>query len=112
MLLPLTPFMFEYNYNTPKHITERSVTIALSTYAFSLAFSTKYRVVTVFSILIAFLAGGLYGSVPENMNFDPSSTEAYTIYILIIFAIGERYHRHVNENEICWFYTIFDSSNK
>jgi hypothetical protein len=104
--------MFEYNYNSPKHISERSVTIALSTYAFSLAFSTKFRVVSVASIVIAFVAGGLYGSVPDSMGFDPYSTAAYTIYILIIFAICERYHRHINENEICWFYTIFDSAKK
>jgi hypothetical protein len=90
ILLPLTPFMFEYNYNSPKHISERSVTIALSTYAFSLAFSTKFRVVSVASIVIAFVAGGLYGSVPDSMGFDPYSTAAYTIYILIIFAICER----------------------
>ncbi|WP_179415366.1 hypothetical protein HDF19_09915 [Mucilaginibacter sp. E4BP6] len=102
--------MFEYYYSKPiHHITEKSVVIALSTYAFSLAFSTKFRVISLINIVIAFVAGGLYGSVEDQLNFDPWSVPAVTIYVLVIFAIAERYHRHINENEICWFYSVFNS---
>ena len=101
--------MFEYIYSKPKHISERSVVIALSTYAFSLAFSTKFRLVSLSSIVIAFLAGGFYGSVADDNNYDVWSLPAITIYILIIYAIGERYHRHINEDEVCSFYDTFDS---
>jgi hypothetical protein len=106
--MPLTPFVFEYAYSIhPRHITERSVVIAFSTYAFSLAFGTKFRVLSVMLIISAFIAGGLYGAVDDNSNADPTSMWAVLTYILILLATTERYHRHINENEECWFYTIF-----
>ncbi|MBB5397448.1 hypothetical protein HDC91_003515 [Mucilaginibacter sp. AK015] len=101
--------MFEYYYSKPHHITERSAIVALSAYAFSLAFSTKFRIISLLNIIIAFLAGIMYGSIENELVVDWTSLPTVLIYILVLSAMGERYHRHINENEICWFYTIFEA---
>lgn len=108
VLMPLTPFVFEFAYSVhPRHITERSVVIAFSTYSFSAAFGTKFRVLSVLLIACAFFAGGLYGAVDDKSHAESLSVWAILIYSLILLTTVERYHRHINENEECWFYTIF-----
>jgi hypothetical protein len=66
VIMPLTPFVFEYFYSLPHEITKRSVMIIVSAYSFSLAFGTKFRAISIALILNGFLTGGMYGTVKEG----------------------------------------------
>ena len=105
--MPLTVFGFEYIYSNPHEISKRSVVVALSTYSFSVAFGTRFRVISIFLIFMGFVAGGMYGSV----NFDEKATLSCVpcvfLCILVTLSIAEWTWRHFYENEDCWFYSIF-----
>lgn len=109
--MPLTPFIFEYCYTSPSVVSKRSVMIATSAYAFSLAFGTKFRVMSIIMISNAFLIGGMYGSVKVDELAKLNSLPCVNLYILILLAIFEWGWRSFGEQEKCWFYTIFQSSS-
>lgn len=113
--MPLSPFFFEYLYSDSHEIAKRSVMIAVSAYSFSLAFGTKFRVLSISLIVIGFFSGGMYGSVKSSEIATFTCLPALMIYMLVILAVSEWLWRHFAEDEDCWFYTIFQTqrnSNK
>ena len=108
--MPLTPFIFEYQYNKPHEIAVRSIIIAASTYSFSTAFATKFRVVSVLLIVIGFVCGGMYGAIDKNEIAVQNSLPCIIIYFILIISTIEWAWRHFLENEECLFYTIFQKN--
>ncbi len=106
LVLPLMPLIFEMNYTG--YISERSLTMIASIYAFTIAVSSRNVITLAIGIIIGFLNAGNYGSTIKVINevqtlpgrFDFLSLSAFWL-ILIIFIIHstERYARHVLENE-------------
>ena len=83
--------------------------IAVSVYAFSLAFGTKFRVIDITMIFIGFMSGGTYGSVKSKEVATFFCIPSLMIYSLVAYAICEWAWRHFFEDEVCWYYTIFQS---
>jgi hypothetical protein len=86
--------------------------IAASTYSFALAFGTKFRVISIALIANGFLMGGMYGSVNIKDAATFKSLPSIVIVILVTMALLEWAWRHFYENEVCWFYTIFQRRSK
>jgi hypothetical protein len=107
VLMPLSPFFFEYLYTHPHKIATRSVVIALSTYSFTTAFSTKFRIISIILIVTGFLSGGMYGSVAADEDATTWCIPAIFLYGIILMSVLEWSWRHFFENEDCLFYTIF-----
>lgn len=105
--MPLTPFVFEFFYTHPHEIATRSVTIALSTYSFSSAFGTKFRIISVALIFVGFMAGGMYGTVDAKEMVTVLSFPTKMLMTIMAISSLEWLWRHFVENEKCWFYTIF-----
>ncbi len=107
VIMPLTPFLFEFIYSHPHKIPERFIIIAISTYSFSVAFGTKFRTISILLIVIGFISGGMYGAVGEDELATLRCFPAFVIYGLVAFSAFEWGWRHFKENEDCVFYTIF-----
>lgn len=106
LLLPLMPLIFEHNYTD--FISERSLTMTASIYAFSIGVSSRNKVTLAVCIIIGLLNAGNYGatilsdknSEVNHTTFDFMSFGAFWLIVLIflIHAI-ERWIRHISENE-------------
>lgn len=86
--------------------------IALSTFSFSTAFGTKFRVVSIILIVVGFLAGGMYGSVERGEIAGIWTFPCIILYFIICISLFEWLWRHFLEDEECWFYTIFQKRQK
>lgn len=107
VIMPLSPFVFEFVYTKPHEIALRSVIIAVSTYSFSTAFGTKFRVISVSLIVLGFFAGAMYGSVDAKDLAGFLSFPIIVLYFIIGLSLTEWAWRHFIEDEECLFYMIF-----
>lgn len=107
LILPLMPLAFELNYT--EFISERSLTMTASIYAFSIGVSSRNKATLAFCILIGLLNAGNYGSTITELNeskevikttFGFLKLSAFWL-IILIFGIHtiERFNRHVSEGE-------------
>ncbi len=106
LILPLMPLVFEHNYTG--FISDRSLTMTASIYAFSIGVSSRNKVTLALCILIGLLNAGNYGAtVAKSNKLDviPTSYEfiqmgAFWLIVLIFIIHGiERWIRHIGENE-------------
>ena len=107
VVMPLTPFIFEFFYSNPHEISERSLTIAVSTYCFSIAFGTKFRTISILLIVVGFIIGGMYGTIGMEEKATFTCIPALIIMALVLCSAVEWGWRHFKEDEVCSFYTIF-----
>lgn len=107
LLLPLMPLVFELNYTG--FISERSLTMTASIYAFSIGVSSRSKATLALCILIGLLNAGNYGltiiDLDEsngiiNTTFNFLKLSSFWL-IVLIFGIHtiERFNRHVSEGE-------------
>jgi len=106
LLLPLMPLVFEFNYTG--FVSERSLTMTASIYAFSIGVSSRNKVTLAICIIIGLLNAGNYGAtILDELNeeithktFDFTNLGAFWLIILIFIIHGiERWIRHIQENE-------------
>ena len=106
LLLPLMPLVFEFNYT--EFVSERSLTMTASIYAFSIGVSSRNKATLAICIIIGLLNAGNYGAtILDELNteiihetFDFTSLGAFWLIILIFIIHGiERWIRHIQENE-------------
>lgn len=107
LLLPLMPLVFEHNYTD--FISERSLTMTASIYAFSIGVSSRNKVTLALCIIIGLLNAGNYGSTvlmdKKEIDITPKAFEFMSLgafwLIVLIFLIHaiERWIRHIQENE-------------
>lgn len=100
------PLIFEYNYTG--YISERSLTMTASIYAFSIGVSSRNLATLSLCILIGFLNAGNYGLTIREKAVSEIQMNSYDFIffgsfwlVIIIFGIHffERYNRHVSEGE-------------
>jgi len=100
-LLPLIPLFIEYKYLG--FITDKSMTMTASIYAFSIGVSSRSQATLGLCILIGILMSASYGAVQKcTIDNHPEFYELNAFWlIIVVFLIHfiERFRRHINEDE-------------
>jgi hypothetical protein len=108
-MLPLAPLLFEHGYN--HYVSQKSLMISVAMYAFSIAFSSKYRLVFSACLVTGIIASGMYGAVKSNEQATFMSISCFTLVGVFLIHFVERYKRHIGENEEFFLFTTGNESN-
>lgn len=97
-LLPLVPLYFEFSSNGG--VTEQSLTIVASMYAFAIGFSSKHLVLFGLSLLLGITQAGRYGIASGELVINFYSTVPFWIITIVFLThVIERFDRHVRSRE-------------
>jgi len=99
-ILPLIPLWFEYQHN--EGIAKDSLILCASMYAFATGFSSRYQWQLSICFLIGILLAGSYRPVHGEKLTALSlgnSVTFYTIVMVFVMHLIERYSRHVIDKE-------------
>lgn len=102
-ILPLAPLLFEYGYT--KYVSQKSLMISVAMYAFSIAFSSKYRLVFSACLFTGIIASGMYGTVKTEEHATLPSISCFVLVGVFLIHFVERYQRHIGEDEEFFLFT-------
>jgi hypothetical protein len=108
-ILPLAPLLFEFGYTN--FISQKSLMISVAMYAFSIAFSSKYRLVFSVCLFIGIITSGMYGTVKIEEHATLYSISCFVLVGVFIIHFVERYQRHIGEDEEFFLFTEGTKNN-
>jgi di/tricarboxylate transporter len=107
-ILPLLPLFIEYIYS--HDITDKSITISASMYAFAISFSSKHQLSFGLFLFIGIILAVTFGSISVPKSIFPLYNSLIFWIIIGIFIIHsvERIGRHLIDKEPYFLFEIKD----
>ena len=108
-ILPLVPIFIEYQ--SSGHISDKSLALTTSMYAFAIGASSKQKIVFSICLLVGLLTALSFGTIKQNEMASVWSLNSLLIGIVFATHLVERYDRHINDNEVFLLFYKNDPKN-
>lgn len=97
-VLPLIPIFIEYQ--SSGHVSDKSLALTASMYAFATGASSKQKIVFALCLVVGLLTALSFGTIRQQENASIFSLNSLLIGIVFVTHCIERYDRHINDEEV------------